>query len=430
MKRAFFSLYIIVVIGIVVIGWSIDRLYQTVNDAPAADALDSAFFFLLEKNITIDVTQDLQQQIDKITKELNLTVSLYQLEDFVDSDFKEQLLANEIVLLSPGEGEKQLYRRLGETTSVIKVQLPPADKDNNYLHESLLLVFYLGIAAVIYIWVWPLTRDLGSLERQLGIVGKEGKNQQLKMNPRSTVYHLSNEFNRMQQRIDNLLATYKEMTHAVSHELRTPLARMKFALALATSTTDPKKLEQQFESLHTDIHDMEELVSQLLSYAGFEAQSQTLHHESGDLAALVEQLFTENQRLQEAKGHMAVSYSLVNHLNGTPVFCEWHLMERVLHNLLSNAQKYAEQQILVTIGMRDGFYEIRIEDDGPGIPEVDQDRVFESFVRLPSEVTPTVKGFGLGLAIVKRILQWHKGSACIVNGKLKGACFILRWPVS
>lgn len=425
MKRAFFSLYIIVVIGIVVIGWGIDRFYQSVNNTPEVGVLDTAFFMLLERQLTPTSAVNLQTQLNQATQNSNLNVNVYTLEDFAQSDFQARISAGEVVLVTTPKGEQQFYHRINKTQYVIKVQMPPSVEPNRYLSEGLLLVFYLGIAAVIYIWVWPLVRDLNSLEQQISSVGKTGATNKIELGPRSAVHNLAAEFNRMQQRIDDLLATYKEMTSAASHELRTPLARMKFALELAEATTDPVKLKKQLASLRVDVNDMEGLVTQLLNYAGFEAQSETLQYEPGDLSALVRELFAG---LAEGQKSLSIAHSLTCHMEDVPVYCEWHLMERVLHNVLSNAQKYAEHKIEVSIAIVDDFYEIHIEDDGPGIATSDRIRVFESFVKLQAVSPSRVKGFGLGLAIVKRIMGWHGGTASIVTGDLGGACFVLRWP--
>ncbi len=446
MKRAFFSLYIVVVIGIMAIGWGIDRFYQSVNETSATDVIDSAFFQLLEnqllKNKILESTllgdsllenkstrtQVIKTQLTEVIANTGLDAELYTLAGLADSSLKERILDGEIVLLSMSKGARQLYHRIGDTEFIVKLHVPAVKESNRYLSDLLLVVFYLGIAAIIYIWVWPLMRDLRALENQVGAVGKGSDYTVIEVGNHSNVRHLAGEFNRMQQRINNLLATYKEMTNAVSHELRTPLARMKFALALAETTDDPSKRDKQLASLRTDINDMESLVAQLLNYAGFEAQSETLQFETGDLSALVKQLFSEQQEALIIQNKTAISFTLINEIAGQPVFCEWHLMQRVLHNLLSNAARFTVTKIEVTLSICNDQYTIQIEDDGPGIAIADRERVFNSFVRLQTTQAPKVKGFGLGLAIVKRIMGWHSGSVSLIDGSLEGACFVLSWP--
>src|SRR5690606_34962007 len=125
-------------------------------------------------------------------------------------------------------------------------------------------LFYLLLAGVIFLWIWPLIRDLRSLEQQTRNFGRGTTSERVKLNPHSAVYQLGAEFNRMQARIDELLASYREMTYAVSHELRTPLARMKFALELAEQITQTPPIQKQLDSLRADVAEMDALINQLL----------------------------------------------------------------------------------------------------------------------------------------------------------------------
>jgi signal transduction histidine kinase len=102
-------------------------------------------------------------------------------------------------------------------------------------------------------------------------------------------------------------------------------------------------------------------------------------------------------------------------------------METVVRNLLYNAVRYARQEVHVMFSvLRDGTYRLSVEDDGPGIPEADRDRVFDSFVQL-DEPGRRKSGYGLGLAIVKRIVDWHGGKVTVYTCGLGGAGFAVTW---
>jgi two-component system sensor kinase ParS len=68
-----------------------------------------------------------------------------------------------------------------------------------------------------------------------------------------------------------------------------------------------------------------------------------------------------------------------------------------------------------------------VDDDGPGIPEADRQRVFDTFVQL-ERVAGRKTGFGLGLAIVKRAVEWHGGQVSVTESPLGGARFCVTWP--
>ena len=112
-------------------------------------------------------------------------------------------------------------------------------------------------------------------------------------------------------------------------------------------------------------------------------------------------------------------------MNATLVECDSHLMESAIKNLLYNASRYAKHTINLRFTIDKDTYRLSIEDDGPGIPESERQRVFGSFVQL--EKSGNHKGFGLGLAIVKRIVEWHGGQAAISQSSLGGASFTLTW---
>ena len=111
------------------------------------------------------------------------------------------------------------------------------------------------------------------------------------------------------------------------------------------------------------------------------------------------------------------------------VNCDVHLIEAVLKNLLYNASRYARHGIGVTFSARDGVNQLLVDDDGPGIPEQDRKRAFESFVQL-DRTRNKKTGFGLGLAIVKRAIEWHGGAVSISESPRGGARFSATWPVN
>ena len=429
--RAFFTLYLFVVLAILGAGWGLDRLYLSLASPEQPDPLNRAFFTLLETRVRSPaepVTGSPRDRLQRQLDELQLAARVYQLSDLADSTLKQEIMAGEPVMLS-AEQQRQVYYRLSDSPWVVQLLLP-AEPERDGWYRVLLLLFYLLLALVIYLWIWPLVRDLRSLQKQARLIGRADAGVRVRLSHRSAVYSLSQEFNRMQQRIDELLASYREMTYAVSHELRTPLARMKFALELAQGDASAAQRQNQLDNLRTDVAQMDALINQLLNYAGFETQTQALTLQRGApgaLGALAEGLIEG----LTSRGTLPAlpNFTVRDNLARRPVHGEWNLLERVMQNLLGNAAKYANSTVLVTLDFESGCYRISVEDDGPGISEADAERVFDSFVRLHQEPTRDSQGFGLGLAIVKRIIDWHAGSVVVSKSpSLGGACFTVSWP--
>ena len=106
------------------------------------------------------------------------------------------------------------------------------------------------------------------------------------------------------------------------------------------------------------------------------------------------------------------------------------LMARALNNLVQNACRYAEQQVHIELSHHNGTFQLRVDDDGPGIPSENHDKIFEPFVRVDSSRDRDSGGYGLGLAIVQQIVEAHQGRVEVMVSKLGGAGFLISWKGS
>jgi signal transduction histidine kinase len=225
------------------------------------------------------------------------------------------------------------------------LSIPVSDESESPFYRLLLIVFYLAIALVIYLWVWPLSRDSKKLESQTRTLGKDGVPETLKISPTSTLYPLAQAFNHMAQRLRELIASHREMTNAVSHELRTPLARMKFALAMIEEEKLNDKDRRQLRSVEQDIAEMESLISALLAYAGFEQKTQQLKQTSGHMRDLLDELQLRFARHNQR--HLQLDICDLS--NNEKFVCEWKLIETVLQNFINNAARYAKSRIRIEL---------------------------------------------------------------------------------
>jgi signal transduction histidine kinase len=97
-------------------------------------------------------------------------------------------------------------------------------------------------------------------------------------------------------------------------------------------------------------------------------------------------------------------------------------------NLLVNACRYAGSAVSIEIAADEHRYTLAVEDDGPGIPESDREKVFKAFTRLDDSRSRGTGGYGLGLAIVARVAALHGGNARVETSKLGGAKIVIEWP--
>lgn len=440
MNRAFISLYFFIVASVVIIGWGLNQFWESVAPEQEPTAEIHALFQLIEKELIeqkllaqqLPSAADYTQAAQQLSKQLHLSLELLPLDDLAQSAAMHELHAGKI-LAATSDNNIIWYKHLARTDQVVMLSIPVSDDSESPFYRLLLIVFYLAIALVIYLWVWPLSRDSKKLESQTRTLGKDGVPDTLKISPTSTLYPLAQAFNHMAQRLRELIASHREMTNAVSHELRTPLARMKFALAMIEEEKLNDKDRRQLRSLEQDISEMESLISALLAYAGFEQKTQQLKQTSSHMRDLLDELQVRFARHNQRHLHLEICDTT----NNAEFICEWKLIETVLQNFINNAARYAKSRIRIELMQTQSEYIITVEDDGPGIPADERERVFDSFVRLyyaeqdgdQTSGNSSTGGFGLGLAIVKRIMQWHHGTAQFVEPEvLGGARAQIRWP--
>jgi two-component system OmpR family sensor kinase len=224
--------------------------------------------------------------------------------------------------------------------------------------------------------------------------------------------------NQMAARLAALLEGRRHLLHAVSHELRTPIARMGFELELLRGTEAAPAREARISALERDLAALQDLVTELLSYSRLE-QAQ-LQRESFDVEALLRQCLGQQEVDAAARALQVQIDPDIGRMQG-----DAHLVARVVGNLLGNALKYAHREVLFSARPLEGHaWELRIEDDGPGVPAAERTRVFEPFVRLQT----ALPGHGLGLAIAARGVALHGGAIHIEQSALGGACLVVRWP--
>jgi signal transduction histidine kinase len=422
MNRAFVSLYLIIVLSIVLLGLVLNKFWDEVNPPLEVDPAVVDLITLIEISLENSPNIANDHELSEITARLKYKADLVSVANFSKTDIAEKIKQGGVVSVSDAN-TSYFYKRLANSDNVLMLASPIEPSSRNNLYMVFTLLFYVAIAGAVFLWVWPLTRDLARLAQHAQQIGKDGQQSTINISTRSVLYPFANAFNAMAKRLNEMMRSQKEMTLAVSHELRTPLARMKFALAITENQGLPSALKRQLAGINQDVLDMESLINSFLAYAGFDQQSQQLNQREGHIQDLIQNIIA--RLLNHQKGNVRVE--IKDETNGQVMFCEWSLMQTAIQNLIDNALGYAKTLVLISIKITPSQFVIEVEDDGIGVPEDQQSRIFESFVRIYSEQNNR-SGFGLGLALVKRIMEWHLGSVSCAQSSCGGAKFILTWP--
>ncbi|MET0534084.1 MAG: ATP-binding protein, partial [Steroidobacter sp.] len=426
MARHFLQLYLSIVATLAVVSWGQDQLWRMYEEsARPADSHPAP----------AAVLAIIEQQLKSIPQEhWTATVAELARSTGLDLDLMEFAELTGLEHAGPDRGATALWRdaddriwalqRLANSDRMLAFRFADQTSSRTPLEWALAIIFYAAIAFVIMLWLWPLTRDLHALERSTLRFGDRNWSFDATISPRSPVASLADAFRRMAHRIDGLIGSHKDMTNALSHEIKTPLARMRFEIELARSAEHREILLQHLDHLNTDIAELNAFVTATLEYAVLERAEVALNIGQHDFTLVVPAVTDSVKR--RARNDLIVSCEVAD--DARSVTCDAHLIETVLRNLLYNATRYAKQRIHVSFKVAADRYRLYVEDDGPGIPEPDRERVFGSFVQLGARTGPHA-GFGLGLAIVKRAAEWHGGAAHVDRSPLGGARFVIEWSL-
>lgn len=410
MKRLFISLYILILVGLLTIGWGGEWLWRTIAPPPENTELKKIAQISI---LGVTNLEQAQTRVEQLQAELGWPVTLMPSRDYAAMQASSESLNKPLVLYNQNS-QPMVLMALPKLDLLLKIgplTTPNESQEFARIKSGLRLFSYLLLAIFVALWTWPLWRDLKLLSRATQSFAAGRLETTAKLSSTSAIKELGDNFNHMARQIERLIEEQKLMLNAVSHDLRTPLAKLKFELL---SVTDQKTQQ----AMQADIQALERLVDELLQYARFEQNSQHLQIQAVPVVKIV--------NLQQQQVSCPVSF--VCQLE--PSFewpCDGFLFERLVQNLLSNAEKYASENICIGLSVvhknNQAYLQLSVEDDGPGIAEEEQRAVFQPFYRAGK--TTHKSGFGLGLAIVQRICDWHHGDAQVVRSDLGGARFII-----
>ncbi len=417
-------MYLIIVLTLAVVSWAQDRLLQAYGKG---DSTDTRAVLVAMTAIATDLrevpTERWRQRIAGIAAQSGVDMELFATEDVAGRETLAKLARGDIAFMGANSGDTWALKQLDPQHILAVKHIEPALR-RGALEWTLTTLFYALIALVLMTWIWPLTRDLRALETAVAGFGNRSWVFAAHIKPHSQIYPLAETFRRMAARIDGLIESHKDMSNAVSHEIKTPLARMQFEIELAQQAESLAQVRGSLGNLKTDIEVIDDLVRATLAYAILERADMALNLGKHNFATLIPAIADSVKR--DAPPGIRIRCQVQS--DAQWVVCDLHLLESVLKNLIYNATRYAKLTVSVAFQIRAGMYELVVDDDGPGIPEKDRERVFESFVQLEPAGAQKA-GFGLGLAIVKRVIEWHDGQVSLAESPCRGARVFATWPI-
>lgn len=270
-------------------------------------------------------------------------------------------------------------------------------------------------ASLLAVVLWlALARLVGPLQRLAQAADHLGRGEDVEpiapVGPEE-MRRLASAFNEMQARLHRFVSERTRLLGALGHDLRSPLTALRVRAEMVED-------DETRERMIATIGEMQEMVEATLSFARGMATTEPV----------------ETVRLPDFLGRLREDFRdadtdvTLGETADVPVRLRCNAMRRALRNLIENAVRYGHRAV-VAARVEAGEAVITVEDDGPGIPAENQERVFDPFVRLETSRSRETGGVGLGLSIARTIVLAHGGQITLENRTEGGLRAIVRLPL-
>ncbi len=272
----------------------------------------------------------------------------------------------------------------------------------------------LVLIGIAVIFLRNQVRPIERLARAAESFGKGRAVPDFKPYGAAEVRRAAQAFITMRERIERHVHQRTDMLAGISHDLKTPLTRIKLQLALMDESADVAALRE-------DIIDMEHMLDEYLQFA---------RGEGGEAAVATDLRLLLRDAAEAARRAEGADADTLTMDEGERVVLtvKRNALKRCVTNLIDNALKYGTNA-RITLDRGKGAVEIRVDDDGPGIPEARREEAFRPFHRLDEGRNLQVGGVGLGLAIARDIARAHGGDLLLNDSPMGGLRATLRLPV-
>lgn len=234
------------------------------------------------------------------------------------------------------------------------------------------------------------------------------------------IQRLALTMNHMLADLDHAMRSQRQFVADASHELRSPVAALQTTLEVA-QRTGAGLAPDDLTSVTDEVHRLGQLVADLLLLARIADTPASPRMADVDLDDVV--------RGQAARLRDTSQLQVQVHADPARVLGDSGQLTRAVANLAQNAARFAAEQVRFSVVADAGQAVLRVEDDGPGIPQDRREEVFDRFVRLDEHRARDDGGAGLGLAIVREIVERHGGAVVVRDSDLGGAQVVVTLPL-
>ena len=277
-------------------------------------------------------------------------------------------------------------------------------KDRVTSSSARIFALWITVPAFIMVFISLIflknqTRPITNLAKAAEKFGKGEEIEEFKPSGAAEIRQAGFEFDRMRKRIIRHLNQRSEMLSGISHDLRTPLTRMKLQIAFIKDKDLAKKLAE-------DINEMEKMLNE---YLQFTSSSYLEKDEQFDISELINNIVSKYNN-KNILAHLTTQIIINGRKN---------LIQRCINNLIDNAIKYGNK-VKIDLSKSANNLFIKIDDDGPGIPEKEYENVFKPFYKIDKGRADAKSSVGLGLSIASDIIRSHGGNIKLGKSSMNG----------
>jgi len=320
------------------------------------------------------------------------------------AQMSQQILANNRELISHGvEDIKRNAVKVQQTLVLQAIALVPT---------ALLLAILFAVL---------ITRLIKQIDRAIRLLGDEKLNEPVVVTGPRDLEQLGERLNWLRNRLLELEREKTRFLQHISHELKTPLTAIRESAELMDEQVVGVLNAQQREIvsiLRDNSLRLQKLIEDLLNFSILRSRTSQLSLQPVDMKAIIEQVLEEHKiALISRKLDLRVSLQPVT-LEGDAA-----KLRTLVDNLISNAIKYSPDSspLWILLTRRGASAIIEVADSGPGIPDIERERVFEAFYQGAPASRGHVRGTGLGLSIAREYAHAHGGNITVVNSTKVGA---------
>lgn len=373
----------------------------------------------ISKNQGLEAAQQAMNQFVETTRNKLVTFSP---DDEIPSPVSEFFSTNPNTFVFHDD-ERDLWFRLASSDNTYHY-LPNSEafvRQKIELEDDLIWLFFLAsfiLYGVCHLFI--IFRRVKKLESATLAFAEGDLSSRAETSSGVAIGSLNKSFNLMADRIHRLIESNRSLTNAVAHELRTPIFRIQWQAEMLKDTPLNESQQETVDSIVEDTEEMEKMVDELLYYAKLD---------SCDLENL-QQPLEINDFLNDAMTRWIKDTELDINLSlpeqPYEILADEILLNRALDNLVRNAMKFARSQVLIETSAHQEQLKIAVHDDGDGVTQEHQARLFEPFYVGDKARNKAKSGHGLGLSIVEKICAQHNATVEVGQSQaLKGAVFTI-----